>query len=139
VGAARRGEDGLGAAVAHVLLRDEHRRALDLVRGEHRGRAGGRRGIDEGEILLTAGLDAGRDAGGQDAGHGGDASLEPLEVRHAGYGYTGGASRPVRSSHPIMMLRLWMPLAEPPLPRLSSAETQTARRVRGSATTVTSQ
>jgi hypothetical protein len=38
-----------------------------------------------------------------------------------------------------MMLRLWIPLAEPPLPRLSSADTQTARCVRGSATTVTSQ
>ena len=32
-----------------------------------------------------------------------------------------------------------MPFAEPPLPRLSMAETQTARLVRVSATTVTSQ
>src|SRR6266853_1965278 len=138
VRATRGGEDRLGPAVTHVLLRDEHRRALDLIGGEHRGRARGRRRVDEGQILLTARLDARRDAGGEDAGHGGDAPLQPLEVRHAGYGYTGGASRPVRSSHPIMMLRLWMPLAEPPLPRLSSADTHTARLVRGSATTVTS-
>ena len=55
------------------------------------------------------------------------------------YGYTGGAARPVRSSHPIMMFRLCNPFADPPLPRLSRAETQTARDVLGSDTTVTSQ
>src|SRR5712691_7023450 len=55
------------------------------------------------------------------------------------HGYTGGASRPVRSFQPSITLRFWTPLADPPLPRLSIAETQTARLVRWSTTTVRSQ
>src|SRR4026207_1812413 len=69
---------------------------------------------------------AGAKAGGEEAGDRGHSPPQPLDVGHAAYGYTGGASRPVRSSHPIMMLRLWIPLADPPLPRLSSADKQTA-------------
>src|SRR5262245_60093574 len=139
VRAAARGDNRLGPAVAHMLLRDDHWRALDLVLREHRRGAGRHRRVDEREVLLTARLDPGCDSRGEDAGDGGDAAFEPLDLRHARYGYTGGASRPVRSSQPIMMFRFCTPFAEPPLPRLSMADTHTARRVRRSATIVTSQ
>src|SRR5262249_6437390 len=140
VGAAAGRHDRLGVAAAHVLGRHEHRSALHLVRGEHRRGPRRRRGIDERQILLAARLDAGHDAAGENAGHRRDAALEPLVLAGSRrHGYTGGASRPVRSLQPIMTLRFCTPLAEPPLPRLSIADTHTARPVRWSETTVTSQ
>src|SRR3989442_1916060 len=103
--------------------------------------------MGEGEILLAARLDPGSDAAGEDSGDGGAAARQPFEIagpwlrcsrlRH--YGYTGAASRPVRSLHPYTMFRFCTPFADPPLPRLSIALTQVARPVRGSETTVTSQ
>src|SRR5262249_57891684 len=105
-----------GPAVANVLLGDEDGRALDLVGGEDSRRPCGSRGIDEGEVFLPTRLDAGGDARSKDAGDRRDAAVDPLHLGPGSQGYTAGASSPLRSSHPIIMLRFWMPLAEPPLP-----------------------
>src|SRR3989442_24046 len=72
-------EDRLQRAAARVLHGHEHGRALDLVGREHRRRARGRRRVDQREVLPAGGLDAGRDAAGEDAGDGRDAAFEPLD------------------------------------------------------------
>jgi hypothetical protein len=78
------GDDCLRDAAAQVLHRHEHGRALHLVRREDGGGARRGRGVDEREVLTPARLDARRHAAGEDAGHRGDAAVEPLDIGHYG-------------------------------------------------------
>ena len=110
VGAAARGQDGLGRRLPGRAPRRRDGRALHLVGGEDRGHPRRRRGVTRARSFLPLGLIP---AATPPARTPGTAVTPPSShSRSAISRIHRGGFEPVRSSHPNITLRFWTPLAD---------------------------
>ena len=132
IGAARVGDDRLGAAIGQVLAGDQQGGRLHAVAGVDGGRRAGRLGVEEPQVVFVGVVaDAGMGGPGQEAGRGGDAArFQHLQVVAHGrllQGYRAGISRPMLSGKPSITFMFWMACPAAPFTRLSMALTTTSR------------